>query len=158
MLAGKIRAPEGLNPRKDMTPVQRRRDQVLKATPKHHWLAADALNAALAEPIHLTPPAPISGLSGGTRAPYFVDFVKREVASLTDFGSDPEAQLFNGGYTIETTLEPRPLDAATDAIRKQLSSPGDPSAAVVSVQPGDGAIRNLVGGLDYEHNQFDVAS
>ena len=48
--------------------------------------------------------------------------------------------------------------SGTATYRKQLNAPGDPSAAVVSVQPGDGAIRNFFGGLDFEHNQFDVAS
>jgi penicillin-binding protein 1A len=157
-LAGKIRAPEGLNPRKDLPAVQRRRDEVLRNMARHHWLSAADLNSALAEPITLSPPSSDSGLSGGTKAPYFVELVRREAATLTAFGDSPEAALFNGGYTIETTLDVKALDATTDAVRKQLNAPGDPSAAVVSVQPGDGAIRNLFGGLDFQHNQFDVAS
>ena len=158
LLAGKIHSPEGLNPRKNLPAVQRRRDQVLHNMHRHHWLSDTDLQAALSEPVNLAPPASSTGLSGGTKAPYFVELVKREAAGLTQFGSAPEAQLFNGGYTIETTLDVKSLDAATDAVRKQLNSPGDPSAAVVSIEPGDGAVRNLMGGLDFEHNQFDVAS
>src|SRR5207248_6247299 len=48
MLAGKIRSPEGLNPRKDPEKVKVRRDQVLRNMAKHHSLTADQMNAALA--------------------------------------------------------------------------------------------------------------
>ncbi|MCU1449499.1 MAG: glycosyl transferase, family 51, partial [Acidimicrobiales bacterium] len=60
-------------------------------------------------------------------------------------------------YTFETTLDPKALDAATSTVRQTLGQPGDPTAAVVSVQPGDGAIRVLFGGLD-TNLHFDVAS
>src|SRR5207302_5982911 len=65
--------------------------------------------------------------------------------------------LYTGGYTIETTLDPKAFDAAADAAKKTLGAPGDPTTAVVSVMPGDGAIRVLFGGLDPKQ-KFDVAS
>src|SRR5205085_6444879 len=58
---------------------------------------------------------------------------------------------------IETTLDVKGLDAATDAARQTLGQPGDPTTALVSVQPGDGAVRVLFGGLDTSR-RFDVAS
>ena len=57
-------------------------------------------------------------------------------------------RVFTGGLTIKTTLDPKAFDAAEAAVRKQLGAPEDPATAVVSVQPGDGAIRAMVSGLD----------
>src|SRR5437763_1711877 len=54
MLAGKIRSPEGLNPRKSQVDLEKtkvRRDQVLRNMAKHHWLNRQEVDAAIAEPI-----------------------------------------------------------------------------------------------------------
>jgi penicillin-binding protein 1A len=157
LLAGKIHSPEGLDPRKDPAAVQERRDHVLHLMHDHGWLAAADLDAALAEPVKLAPPQP----AAGARAPHFVELVKREATGLDVFGGSPQVRsthLFTGGFTIETTLDPRAFDAAAAAVKAQLGAPGDPGAAVVGVAPGDGAIRNLFGGLDFGKSQFDVAS
>ena len=157
MLAGKIRSPEGLNPRIKPDEVKTRRDQVLRNMHKHGWLSKQDLDAALAEPVALTPPQPAPGV----KAPHFVEFVKREAGSIDALGGSPDSrgtQLFTGGYTVETTLDPKAFDAATATVQKQLGQKDDPTAAVVSVQPGDGAIRNLFGGLDFDGHQFDPAT
>jgi penicillin-binding protein 1A len=155
-LAGKIRSPSGLDPRERPEPVIKRRDQVLRAMNKHRWLSKADLDAALAEPMTLAPPQP----PGVSRAPHFVDFVKREVAGLEELGTDSEdrsTRVFTGGYTIETTLDPKLFDATVAAVSSRLGEPGDPITAVASVVPGDGAVDNLFGGLDYLATQFGYA-
>jgi penicillin-binding protein 1A len=155
-LAGKIRSPSGLDPRQRPDDVLKRRDQVLRAMAKHGWLARPDLDAALAEPMTIAPPQP----PGVSRAPHFIDFVKREASGLDELGSDPETRrtkLLTGGYTIETTLDPKLFDATTAAVQARLGEPGDPVAAVASVVPGDGAVDNLFGGLDYLSTQYGYA-
>ncbi|HKY75510.1 MAG TPA: transglycosylase domain-containing protein [Acidimicrobiia bacterium] len=155
-LAGKIRAPSGLDPRKNPDAVVQRRDQVLRAMHKHRWLSKADLDAALAEPMTLAPPQP----PGVSRAPHFIDFVKREVGKIEELGSDPEerrTRVFTGGYTIETTLDPKLFDGTVAAVSARLGEPGDPITAVASVAPGDGAVSNLFGGLDYVATQFGYA-
>jgi membrane peptidoglycan carboxypeptidase len=155
-LAGKIQAPSRLDPRKDPGAVVARRDHVLRSMAKQGWLAQADLDAALAEPMTLAPPQP----PGISRAPHFVDFIKRETSRLEEFGADPETRstkLVTGGYTIETTLDPKLFDATTAAVTEQLGEPGDPITAVASVVPGDGAVNNLFGGLDYLSTQFGYA-
>ena len=155
-LAGKIRSPSGLDPRRNPDPVIARRNQVLRAMAKHHWLSKADLDAALAEPMTLAPPQP----PGVARAPHFVDFVKREVGGLDEFGDSAEnrrTRVFTGGYTIETTLDPKLFDASVAAVAARLGTPGDPNTAVASVVPGDGAVDNLFGGLDYAATQFGFA-
>ncbi|HEV7862692.1 MAG TPA: transglycosylase domain-containing protein, partial [Acidimicrobiia bacterium] len=155
-LAGKIRAPSGLDPRQNPDAVLHRRDQVLRAMAHHGWLSPPDLDAALVEPMTLAPPQP----PGVSRAPHFIDYLKREASGLEELGSDPETRrtkVLTGGYTIETTLDPKLFDATTAAVTAKLGEPGDPITAVASVVPGDGAIDNLFGGLDYLTTQFGYA-
>ncbi len=156
-LAGMIKAPEALDPRTIPERVTDRRDQVLGNMQGRGWLKKDQLQEALATPLEVAPPAEVVGQT----APHFVEFVKREAAGLDELGGSPESRgkrLFTGGYTIKTTLDPKALEAATAAVRTSLPDATDPEAAVVSVVPGDGAIRVLVGGRDFATSKFDLAS
>lgn len=157
VLAGKIKSPEILDPRKRPDRVRARRDQVLRNMAKHGWLKQDQLAAALAAPVELSPATPTTS----ARAPHFVEYVKREAAGIDELGGSPESrgkQLFTGGYTVRTTLDPKIFDAAVAAVEKVLGREGDPEAAVATVQPGDGAIRALYGGRDFGSRKFDLAS
>lgn len=157
LLAGKIKAPEILDPRKRPDRVKARRDQVLRNMAKRKWLSGDDLAVALAAPIEVTPPT----ASSGTKAPHFVEYVKREAAGIDELGGSPESrgkQLFTGGYTVQTTLDLAAFNAATKAVQTNLGLEDDPEAAVATVEPGDGAIRVLYGGRDFAKRNFDLAS
>jgi penicillin-binding protein 1A len=156
-LAGMIHSPGHLNPYTRPDAVVTRRNQVLDSMRKHHWLAENDVQAAKVAPLATVPEKPDD--SEG-RAPYFVQYVGREAAALDELGgtaSSRSKQVYTGGYTIETTLGPKALDTAVSAARQALGAPGDPTTAIASVQPGDGAIRVLFGGLDTSR-RFDVAS
>ena len=161
MLAGKIRSPNGLDPYKDPATVQSRRDQVLRNMSRRGWLGGAELESALASPLGLAPRgAAGGGVGSATKAPDFVNFVGREAAGIDALGSTDDArrtQAFTGGYTIETTVDLKATDAAVASTKAVLGAPDDPTTAIVSVQPGDGAIRVLFGGLDPDL-EFDPAS
>jgi membrane peptidoglycan carboxypeptidase len=157
VLAGKIRSPEGLDPRKDLRAVTRRRNQVLVNMQRQDWLSDAEYKAAIAEPVVIAPPSAV----GPGRAPHFVGFVEREAKTLDALGGSPETratQLFTGGYKIETTLNPAVFDATVASVQQRLGAPGDPVTATATVAPGDGAIRSLFGGLDFASTQFDMSS
>jgi penicillin-binding protein 1A len=160
-LAGKIRSPNGLDPYKDPGPVQARRDQVLRNMGRHGWLDGGAVASAVASPLGVTARQNTGrGVGAASRAPDFVAFVGREAAGIDALGSTPEArqkQAFTGGYTFETTVDLKATDAAVESAKAVLGAPGDPTTAIASVQPGDGAIRVLFGGLD-PNLEFDPAS
>ncbi|MDQ3897316.1 MAG: penicillin-binding protein [Actinomycetota bacterium] len=161
MLAGKIQSPNGHDPYKDPARVQARRDQVLRNMGKHHWLSGADLDAALSSPLGVAPRRTTGrGVGSGSKAPDFLAFVGREAAGIDALGSTADArrkQAFTGGYTIETTVDLKATDAAVEAAKSILGAPGDPTTAIASVQPGDGAIRVLFGGLD-PNLEFDPAS
>jgi len=158
MLAGKIRSPSLLDPRKREEQVKARRDQVLSNMNEEGWLGDDELDDAKREQMQL---APARTEVPQVKAPHFVEYVKREAATLNALGGSPETRsnrLFTGGYTIETTLDTKTFDATVASVQAKLGAPGDPVTAVATVVPGDGAIRNLFGGLDFMATQFDMSS
>ena len=161
MLAGKIRSPNGLDPYKDPTTVQSRRDQVLRNMSRRGWLGSAELESALSAPLGVAPRRITGrGVGAASKAPDFVAYVSREAAGIPALGSTAEArrtQAFTGGYTIETTVDLKATDAAVESAKAVLGAPNDPTTAIVSVQPGDGAIRVLFGGLD-PSLEFDPAS
>ncbi|HET9772976.1 MAG TPA: transglycosylase domain-containing protein [Acidimicrobiia bacterium] len=157
-LAGKLRAPDGLDPRTDPTAVLRRRDSVLANMAQEGWLTDGELAAARAEPLTLAPPRPVPGTD---LAPHFVELVKREAQTLKALGDDAAtrlARLAFGGYRVETTLDPAAFEATVEAARGHLGRPGDPRVAAATVEPGTGAIRSVYGGPDFASHQFDQAS
>ena len=160
LLAGKIRSPNGLDPYSNAATVQSRRDQVLRAMSRQGWLKGAELESALSSPLGVSPRATGRGVGAASKAPDFVAFVGREAAGIDALGTTAEArrtQVFTGGYTIETTVDLKATDAAVESVKAVLGAPGDPTTAVVSIQPGDGAIRVLFGGLD-PNLEFDPAS
>lgn len=89
------------------------------------------------------------------RAPWFVDHVLDVVEHDEDMAEvAPDAaarvdRLYRDGLRVRTTLDPVWQQAAERAIRGRLTEPGDPRAALVSVEPATGAVRALVGGRRY---------
>jgi penicillin-binding protein 1A len=158
LLAGKIRSPESLDPRKRPDAVKERRDQVLANMHQQGWLKDADYKAAVASAVELAPPP---AAATDARAPHFVEYVKREAKGIDALGGSADtrsSRLFTGGYTVETTLDLKVLDATVAAVRDKLGQPGDPVTAAATVAPGDGAIRSLFGGLDFASTQFDMSS
>jgi penicillin-binding protein 1A len=155
-LAGMIHSPANLNPYTHPGAVIARRNEVLDGMKKRHWLDGHEADQAAVAPLGTVPAKP----DDNGRAPYFVQYVGREAAGLDELGGTSASRskrAYTGGYTIETTLDPKALDTAVSAVQQTLGAPGDPTTAIASVQPGDGAIRVLFGGLD-TNRHFDVAS
>ena len=56
-----------------------------------------------------------------------------------------------------TTIDLKLQQTARDAISKWLTQPNGPSAALVAIDPRDGAVRAMVGGNNYRKSQFNLA-
>ena len=124
---------------------------------RNGWLSDAEHKQALAAGIELAPPTQ----AGVGRTPHFNEYVKREGKTLDALGaseSTRQSRLFTGGYSIETTLDPKVYEATVAAVQRQLGEAGDPTTAVATVQPANGAIRSLFGGLDFASTQFDMSS
>ena len=88
-------------------------------------------------------------------ADYFVDYVTRQLTKR--YGS---AMVFEGGLKVITSIDLEWQQEAIDII-KSTTEPLDfgfkPSAALVAIDPANGYIRTMVGGLDYKKQKFNLA-
>ena len=142
------------------TPAERLREAGVRMEVPPEQRGAE-LESAMASPLGLGPRRTAGrGVGAATKAPDFVAYVGREAAGIDALGSTADArrqQAFTGGYTIETTVDLKATDAAVASVKAILGAEGDPTTAIASVEPGNGAIRVLFGGLD-PNLEFDPAS
>ncbi len=160
-LAGLIRAPNHYSPYVDKEKCLARRNDVLRAMHENGWLASEELDAALAAPVRVAGAA-----SFGKQAPYFVDYLKEQLASLYS----PE-DLASLGLSIFTTLDTQVQMAAEQALERGLArleranpklDRTEPAqrlqGAVIVMQPKTGYILAMVGGREYAVSQFNRAT
>ena len=105
-----------------------------------------ALSASLPRPqdIHL------SGVRG--QAPYFGEYVKQQL--IDQFGAK---HVFGGGFRVDTTINLELQKLARAAIDKWLPSPDGPQAALVALNPSNGAVLVMYGGRSFHESQFNLA-
>jgi membrane peptidoglycan carboxypeptidase len=81
-----------------------------------------------------------------TLYPYFVDYVRRYLVAR--YG---EETLYRGGLQIETTIDPDLQAKAEDAVAKILDgTKPNLEMSLVSIEPGTGFVKVLVGGRDFD--------
>lgn len=147
MIAGVIKSPGRYSPYLEPENALQRRNTVLAQMKAQGYIDepehAEASNSAVE----------VSGLkAASTRAPYFVEWIKSQLVET--YG---ERAVYRGGLRVHTTLDPKAQAAAEKAIAKALDKKGDPSAALVAIKPGTGEVLAMVGGRDFEAQQYNVA-
>ena len=158
LLAGIIPSPNRMSPYRDPDLAITRRNEVLGDMVACGFISkAEEQKARKASLRFAANPAPI------TRAPYFVDYV-REVLSK----DISEGDLSTRGLRVFTTLDPR-LEAAAERCVQEGAREADarsPSAgaarspaqaALLAIEPQNGAVRAMVGGRDYRLSPFNRA-
>lgn len=68
------------------------------------------------------------------------------------------AAIRRGGLRIQTSIDPRLQTLGRQAIADHLDQPGQPAAAITTIDPRNGAIRALVTSTDYRQSEFDYAT
>ncbi len=146
-LAGLIAAPARWDALTHPKAAFTRRNQVLDRMVDEGYLTA--ADAAVFRKRKLgTKRPPVS-----SEAPYFTDAVRKDLQSR--YG---EERTFGGGLRVTTTLDLDWQRAAEQAVAAHLPTPGDPSAALVAIDPKNGAIRAMVGGTDFRKRKFNLAT
>ncbi len=159
LLAGMIRSPANYSPIRHPDAAKRRRDQVLDRMVKTGAIDAARAEKAKAQPVRVAPEPVVH-----RRAPYFAEFALDEAERR--FGIK---DLEDGGYSLLSTLDWPDQQQAQKAVSWGLGAlergwekghkvKGPLQAALVSVDPRDGAIRAYVGGRDFAKSQFDRVS
>ncbi len=105
---------------------------------------------ALHRPLDLHPGETYTSI----KQPYFFSYVIDELERT--YGANTVRE---GGLRVYTTIEPRFQAEANRAIRDTLNLHDDPAAAIVSVEPGTGAIRAMTAVIPGNRtNQFNLTS
>jgi penicillin-binding protein 1A len=135
LLAGLPQAPSVFDPFERPKDALARRDEVLRAMLANGYITRKRYLAAHADrDLHLRP----GKLYSRIREPYFFDYVRDELTRK--YGPNTVA---SGGLRVYTTIDPRLQRFALDAIKEVLPYSTDPAAAIVSINPANGAIRAM---------------
>lgn len=151
-LAGLPQAPSSYDPLVNPNNAVARRNIVLQRMLTSGDITQDECDAATAEPLQVNA-GKFSDSKG--RYPYFSDYIKQLL--LADFDKNTVMQ---GGLKVYTTLDPAIQDKAQQATDKRLKLIGNKrlEAALVAVEPQTGHIKAMIGGKDYNTNQFNLAT
>jgi penicillin-binding protein 1A len=150
LLAGLPQAPSVYDPLDNPRVALARRNEVLRA-----MLVARDINWlqyrwAVHAPLRLQP----GSLYSRIVHPDFFGYVQKELVRL--YGA---RRVEAGGLQVETTIDPRLQKAARMAIATHLPKPTDPGAALVAIDPRNGAIRAMVSYLPGGRKlQFNLAT
>lgn len=155
MIAGLIRAPSASSPFQRFSVAKARQHVVIQRMMDLGYLSSEQARAADAERIKLSAESN-AGLIG-IRAPYFVSYVLPYLVKR--YGED---QLYTGGLRVHTTLDIAMQIAAERAVREGVdyglkNRLQSTQAALVSLDPRNGAIRAMIGGYDFSKSQFNRA-
>jgi penicillin-binding protein 1B len=159
-LAGMIRGPSEYSPLEHPEKTIERRNWVLQRMGELGWIKPEQAQAAQAEPLITEAQA----VTARPLAPYFTKAAAAEAKERFDIDD-----LADEGYLLFSTVGWREQRQAEIAVVRELASldkgqakrrrGDDPlQAALISVDPRDGAIRAWVGGRDYSSSQFDRVS
>ncbi|MGH2414359.1 MAG: transglycosylase domain-containing protein, partial [Microcystaceae cyanobacterium] len=150
-LAGIVPAPSLYSPLKNPKAAKERRDLVLQKMADEGFISQQEAQAAIASPLvtHPSQPKRLQRL-----APYFTDYIQKQLPQYVS--SDV---LKTGGITVETTLNAKWQAAAETAVKNAVERYGRwqnfKQAALVAIDPRSGQIRAMVGGNDFDKNQFN---
>jgi penicillin-binding protein 1A len=135
LLAGLPQAPSDFDPFHAPQKALARRDEVLRAMLANYDITRSQYDAAVTERgLRLE----AGRLYTKIREPYFFSYVRDQL--IAQYGA---ATVRSGGLNVYTTIDPRFQNAARSAVRRTLDLKTDPAAALVAINPGNGAIRAM---------------
>jgi penicillin-binding protein 1A len=149
LLAGLPQAPSQYNPFLNSATATARRNEVLNKMAQLHYISPEQAAQAESAPL---------GVKHGTyytarRENYFFDYIQQQL--IDQYGLNTVRQ---GGLKIYTTINLAYQNEARAAMANVLNLKGDPSSAVVSIDPSDGYIRAMAESQSYGQSKFNLVS
>lgn len=151
LLAGLPQAPSRYDPFLNPQGALARRDAVLRAMLENGDITQEQFDRAVAvRSLGLRP----GELYTRIREPYFFGYVRDQLIAV--YGA---STVRSGGLRVHTTIAPGFQRAAEEAIAETLARPGDPAAALVAINPANGAIKAMVSVMPGQRkSQFNLAA
>lgn len=157
-LAGIPQSPTFLNPKVYPDACLTRRNLVLDRMLSAGDITQEEHDAAVNEPLGLNP-APDAPDEGIYAYPYFTSYVRQLLLAEDNPYGCSYADLFEGGLTIYTSLNPTMQEAAEAACESQNARmASDLASSLVAIDPQTGQVKAMVGGKDYETAKVNLAT
>lgn len=141
IIAGLVKAPSNYSPTADAKATVGRASVVLDVMRENGAISQSQLDAARLDHVALAPEAPQNSVR------YFTDWALPQLDMLIDEPTEP--------LEVYTTIDLNMQRAATDSLIK--NTPKSAQGAMVAMDR-DGAVRAMVGGLDYVTSNYNRAT
>lgn len=152
-LIGIPQSPTYNNPVDNPDNCLARRNLVLDRMLSNNYITQEEYDEAKETPLTLNVTREES-TNGIIKYDYFTSYVRDTL--LEDYSVN---EVFKGGLTVKTTLDPNAQDLAEAAVDRKLESlPENLECALVAIDPDTGFIKAMVGGRDYTTNEFNLAT
>ena len=148
MLTGVPKGPSIYSPIANIEKATNRQHVILKLMADQGAITQDEKTRAESEQLVLKND---SWVATKSVAPYFLDVAWQEASEIL---KSKNLDISEGGWTIQTTLDPGHQKAAEEAVAKNLPA-NDLQASFVSMESKTGAVTALVGGRDYATSSFN---
>jgi penicillin-binding protein 1A len=146
-LAGIIAAPSRFDPIANPRDARHRRNYVL-----HRMAHLGMITTHRARHLSRTRVVTTSD-DAGVPGRYFLSYVKKALEH--EYGTK---RTFEGGLRVRTTLDLNMQHAARVGVNDHLGRKGDPSAALVAMDPRTGEVLAMIGGVDQGKTKFNLAT
>lgn len=150
MLAGIPNRPSEYSPFVSFDSAKKRQKVVLNSMLRDGYITEEELNNAYNEQLvfdNKDDPEKLNSIM------YYQDVVIEELKSIP---SIPSSLIETGGLKIYTNFDPLAQEAIENSIKNNIDT--DIQVASVIMNPSDGAVLGLVGGVDYSKSQYNRAT
>ncbi len=161
-LAGITQSPARWDPIRHPEDAQKRRNTVLGTMLENDYITQEEYDKAIDTPLEdtLKVSDPQNGCESAGNSAYFCEYVVQDILQDDSWGEDRDdrvSQLYRGGLTIHSTMDPSAQKAAYNSIVEEIPV-GDGSGtkmALSSVEPNTGHIKAMAQNTTYGNDAED---
>ena len=163
-LIGIPNSPTMYDPYLNPEACKERRNVVLSRMLTNGVITQEEYDAAIAEDLNVREKTEEEETNNGIyRYKYFTTYVRDLLLKSQDEGGWglSTSELFEGGLTVVTTIDPTMQQYAEEAVTRQYESGGvgeNQEFALTLVDPNTGFIKAMIGGRSFDEDQLNIAT
>lgn len=152
MLAGIPQSPNNLSPINNPESAKKRQKTVLLLMKNNGIITEEEMNEAYNTELSYY------GKTSDNNLEYINYFRDAVIEELYNIKSIPNSLIDTGGLKIYTTLDLEAQEKLETAVKEQMNGDSDLQVAGMMMNPDDGGVLALVGGVNYSKSQFNRAT
>lgn len=152
MLAGIPQSPSNLSPINNPEAAKKRQKTVLLLMKNNGVITEEEMNEAYNTELSYY------GKTSNNNLEYINYFRDAVIEELYNIKSIPNSLIETGGLKIYTTLDLKAQEKLETAVKEQMNGNNELQVAGMMMDPNDGGVMALVGGINYSKSQFNRAT